>query len=120
MFLDVLYSLRKSSENIPYFTTELHRNESQMVFFVHPREESSFLIVKDSSSLWPISVQSGCFEVAVTLFEKEVVLNKEFPIFVCHITEWVVLPRKISFKAIECLHHSLLKFNSLLSGESWA
>jgi hypothetical protein len=48
-----------SAQSIKYYlevSSILHRDDSQLVFFINPNQESLLFIVEDTSAVWPISV----------------------------------------------------------------
>jgi hypothetical protein len=47
-------------------STLLHGDDSQLIFFVNPDEERLVVIVEDSTTLWPVSVQATSFQESVT------------------------------------------------------
>jgi len=59
-FLNISGSCGKSSEDGSNISTLLHRNNSQLVFFVDPDEEGLLVVVEDSSALRPVSVETTC------------------------------------------------------------
>lgn len=69
-------SKHKSLENLSNIRSLLHGNDSQLIFFIDPDEESLRVVMENASIVWPVSVDTACLEEAVTLFEKEVILNQ--------------------------------------------
>jgi len=57
--LDLSCSNRKSSENGKNVSTFLHGNDSKLVLFIDPYKESLFVIVEDTSAIWPFSVEAA-------------------------------------------------------------
>ena len=47
-----------------------------MVLLVDPNEESLLLVVEDSTTLRPVSVETASFEEAITLLEEEVIRDE--------------------------------------------
>ena len=45
----------------------LHRNDSKLILFVDPDEESLGIVVENTSSGWPVSVETTGLEESVTL-----------------------------------------------------
>ena len=66
----------KSREDSSNIGSLLHGDDSQLILFVDPDEESLFIVVEDASSFGPVSVETNCFKEAISLFEKEVVGNE--------------------------------------------
>jgi len=60
-------SSAKSIENFLDTSSWLHRDNSQLIFFVDPDQESLSIIMENSSSWWPVSVKVACFQESITL-----------------------------------------------------
>ena len=60
-------SSAESIEDLFDTSSFLHRDDSELIFFVDPDEESLGIIVEDSSTRWPVSVQVACFEESISL-----------------------------------------------------
>jgi hypothetical protein len=58
---DVVGSVGKSSEDFSDSRSLLHGDDSELVLFVDPDEESFGIIVENTSSRWPVSVESASF-----------------------------------------------------------
>ncbi len=56
--------------------TVLHRNDSELVFFIDPNQESFFFVMEDASSIWPVSIESTRFQESVSFLEQEMVFNQ--------------------------------------------
>jgi len=52
-------SLRESRENSSNIGSLLHGDDSKLIFFVNPDEESLGIVMEDSSTLWPVSLESA-------------------------------------------------------------
>ena len=66
---DLLNGLSSSAKSIKdLFDTSsfLHGDDSKLIFFVDPNEESFGIIVEDTSTRWPVSVQVACFKESVS------------------------------------------------------
>lgn len=50
-------------------STLFHWNDSQLIFFIYPNEESLCVIMVNTSSWWPISIEITCFQKSITFFE---------------------------------------------------
>ena len=50
----------ESLENSCDVRTILHGNDSELILFINPDEEGFVIIVEDTSSLWPVSVEVAC------------------------------------------------------------
>ena len=68
-FADLLDLGGGSAESVEDFldtSSLLHRDDSKLIFFVDPDEESLGIIVEDTSTRWPVSVQVACFKESVS------------------------------------------------------
>ena len=74
----------KAAEDCANISALLHRNDSELIFFIDPDEESLLVVVENASSFWPFSVQATCVEESVTLFEEEVVRNQLLSVCFTH------------------------------------
>ena len=66
-FLDMVGSSAKSVENSLDISTWLHRNDSKLVFLVDPDKERLSIVVENTSTRWPISVEATRLEESITL-----------------------------------------------------
>jgi hypothetical protein len=67
---DLLNGGGSSAESVEDFTDTssfLHGDDSELIFFINPNEESLGLVVEDTSTGWPVSVQVACFKESVSL-----------------------------------------------------
>jgi len=64
-FLDVGASSLESLEDFVEISTLLHGNNSELIFFVNPDEECLLIVVEDTSTLWPFSVQVASFQESI-------------------------------------------------------
>ena len=71
-------SLGESGEDLSDIGSLLHRDDSELILFVNPDEESFGIVMVDTSSLWPVSFKSSRFKIFVATFKEEMVSNKLF------------------------------------------
>ena len=67
---DLLNGGGSSAESVKDFadtSSFLHGDDSELIFFINPNEESFGIVVEDTSTRWPVSVQVACFEESVSL-----------------------------------------------------
>lgn len=79
--LDEACSFGESFENLSDVGAWLHRNDSQLVFFVYPSQESLVIIMEDTSVLWPLSVETTSVKESIPLLKEEMVSNELLSIF---------------------------------------
>jgi hypothetical protein len=58
MCLDLCSSNGKSTENSSDISSLLHGDNSELILFVDPDKESLFLVVENTSTCWPVSVET--------------------------------------------------------------
>lgn len=46
--------------------TWLHRDDTKLIFFVNPDKESLGLIVEDTTTIWPITIEVASFEETIS------------------------------------------------------
>jgi len=109
----------KSRENSSDISTLLHRNNSQLVFFIDPDEEGLLVVVEDSSSLRPVSVETTGLKESVTFLEEEVVSDQLVLLSFSHGSKRVESASKFTLKSVTGLNNLLLNFISLFFGNSW-
>jgi hypothetical protein len=60
----------ESAEDSLDISSILHRDNSELILFIDPDQESLGIVVEDTTTRWPVSVEIACFEESVT-FPKE-------------------------------------------------
>ena len=112
-----------SGESCEYSTDvspRLHGDDSELVFFVDPNKEGLLVVVEDTSSLGPVSVQATGIKESISFFEKEVVSNQLILLFRSHGSERIEGTGKLTLKSVASLNDLLLNLVSLLSCNSWS
>ena len=118
--LNVGCSLGESSEDSTDIGTLLHGDDSELVLFIDPDEESLLVVVEDASALWPVSVETAGIEEAVTLFEEEMICDQLILLSLSHRSERVESSSELALERVASLNNLLLDFISLLSCDSRA
>ena len=85
--LNLCGSSSKSREDGSNIGTLLHGNDSELILFVDPDEETLLIVVEDASSFRPVSVETNCFKEAISLLEQEVVGDKLILLLLGHCTK---------------------------------
>ena len=57
----------ESTEDLGDTSTLLHGDDSELILFVNPDEESLLVIVENTSSWWPISVEIASLKESISL-----------------------------------------------------
>ena len=68
--LDGLGGAGETLEDGANVCTLLHGDDTELVLFVDPDEESLRIVVEDTSALGPVAVKAASFEETITLPEK--------------------------------------------------
>lgn len=100
--------------------TILHRNDSELVFFIDPDKESLVLVVEDASSVRPVSVKTNCLKESVALLKEEVIVNQLLSLGLSHVVEGIVSTSEVASETLQGLHNILLNLYSLLICNSWS
>ena len=68
-----------ATKSVEYFGDAcawLHGDDTQLIFFIYPNQDSLRLIMENTSARWPISIEVACCEESVTLLEQEVIVDE--------------------------------------------
>jgi len=123
-FLDVSFELVKSIDpSFPaslHITIFLHRNDSEMVFFVDPDQKVFLVVVPDTSGIGPVSGHtSGGKKWRNRLVKEEVISNQLLLRGVGHFIKGEVLAFKIAVESIKSAKRDALNLSSLSSRAPW-
>ena len=66
-FFNVRGGTGKSLEDLTDVSTLLHGDDSELILFVDPHEESLGVIKEDTSARWPVTVKTASCKVLVSL-----------------------------------------------------
>jgi len=114
--LDLVGTISKSSENLLDVGTLLHGDDSELILFVNPNKEGFGIVVEDTSSLWPVSLESSRLKIFVSSLEKEMIGDQLFSFGIRHVTERVVFTLEVTLEFSESRDDEFLDFESLSSG----
>jgi len=109
----------KSIEDFEDSTILLHGDDSELIFFVDPDEESLGIVMEDTSTRWPVSVKVASRKESVTLLEEEMVVDELLLIGGRHTFEWVEFTSKITFESGAGSGDFGHDFESLFLGNTW-
>ena len=73
---NMLSSSAESLEDACDVSTWLHRNDTKLILLVNPHQESLIFVMEDTSTSWPVSVETTGLQESVSLLEQEVVSNQ--------------------------------------------
>merc|ERR1712012_1103602 len=116
--LDSLDTLGQSSEDFFHISSLLHRDDAELVLFVHPDQESLVLVVEDTTTLRPVTLHASNGKVPVARDEEEVVVNELLTDLLIHSGQRVVVTSKVRGEVLDRVDHQLLDSNTLLLGDS--
>ena len=74
--LDLSSSNSESAENSSDISSLLHGDNSKLILLVDPDQECLFLVVENTSTSWPVSVETTGFQESVSFLEQEVISNQ--------------------------------------------
>jgi len=109
----------KSVEDFEDSTILLHGDDSELIFFVDPDEESLGIVMEDTSTRWPVSVKVASRKESVSLLEEEMVVDELLLISGGHTFEWVEFTSKITFESSTGRGDFVHDFESLFFGNTW-
>jgi len=109
----------KSVEDLEDSTILLHGDDSELIFFVDPDEESLGIVMEDTSTRWPVSVKVASSKESVSLLEEEMVVDELLLISGGHTFEWVEFTSKITFESATGRDDFVHDFESLFLGNTW-
>jgi len=113
--LNEVGGISESLENSLDIGALLHGDDSKLILLVNPDEEVLGGVVEDTSSFWPVSLESSGFKVFVSTLEKEMISDKLLSLRIGHSLERVVFTLKFSSELTEGRSNKLLNLLSLLS-----
>lgn len=90
-FFDVGGGTTEAAEDSADVSTWLHGDDAELVLFVDPDKESLLVVVEDTASFGPLSVQTASLKVLVALLEQEVVIDQLLAVSLREGCERVVL-----------------------------
>ena len=74
--LNLRGSLRETSEYCANVSSLLHRDDSELIFFVDPHEECLLVVMEDASSFRPVTVKTTSLKEPISFLEQEVVSDE--------------------------------------------
>jgi hypothetical protein len=103
--LNVGSSSAQSIENFGDSSTWLHGNNTELIFFIDPNEESLGIVVENTSARRPITIEVASLEETITLLEQEMILNELILGSFVHSLQGVELTLQITFESFACFHN---------------
>lgn len=110
----------ESAEDSLDIGTGLHRNNSELILFVDPDQESLGIIVEDTTTRRPITVEIACFEESVTFLEKEMVSDELVLSCFIHSFERIESTLEIIIEVLSGFNNDVHDLESLILRDTWA
>jgi len=117
--LDMSSSSAESLENGSDVRSWLHRDDSELILLVNPDKESLGVVVENTSTRWPVSVEVASIEEPVSLLEEEVIVNELLLILGTHTLKWVELSFEVTLESVASSHDLVHDLKSLGLGDTW-
>ena len=115
LLLNLSSSDGEALEHLTDVGAVLHGDDTELILLIDPDEESLGVVVEDTTSLGPFTLETGTLKILVTTLEKEVVRNKLLLLALGHGGERVVLTLELTGELVESRDDLALNFTALLS-----
>jgi len=115
----MLSSSAESLEDACDVSTWLHRNDTKLILLVNPHQESLIFVMEDTSTSWPVSVETAGLKESISLFEEEVIFDELLLDIWFHAEDWIEGTLEIALEGIASLHDLGHDFFSLSLAYSW-
>ena len=115
-FFDMGTGSRETVKDCLQISSILHRDDSQLVFFVYPHEEGFVFVVEDTSSVRPVSIETYSFKESISLLEQKMILNQLFSLLLSQFVKRIICSSQVPLEAFQCLDDIFLDLNPLLIG----
>ena len=86
-----------------------------MILLINPDQESLIVVVEDTTSLRPVSLETSGLEILVATLEKEVISDELFLLSFSHGSKRVVFTGKLTLELVQSRDNEVLNLLSLLS-----
>jgi len=118
--LNVSHSSAKTVKHSWNVTTLLHRDDSELILFVDPDNESLVFVVEDASARGPVAIQTTSLKESVSFFEEEVIIDELLLSFLVHALERVEGALEVAFEGVASFSDEAHDFFALLFGDARA
>jgi len=105
---------RETLEDLADVGAILHGDDSEVVLLVDPHQKGLVVVVEDTTSLGPLSLEAAGLEVLVTTLEEEVISDQLLLFSFSHCCEGVVFALQLTLERLESLDDLGLKSKTLL------
>ena len=114
-FLDFCGCLLKSGENCANISSLLHRYDSELILFVDPDKEGLLIVMENTTTFWPVSVEAACLKESISFLKKEMVIDELLLLCSSHRSKRIESASELTFEGVASLHNFLFNLVSLLS-----
>lgn len=111
---ELVESGHQASEHLADVGSLLHRDDSELVFFIYPDKEGLVDVVEDASVLRPFAVEAAGVKEAVSFLEQEMVSDQLVSLVFGHGRKWVVGALQLSIESLDGLQDLAFDIASLL------
>jgi len=119
-FFDGCGGTRQTLEDLTDIGTGLHRNDAELVLLVHPDEERLRIVMENTTTFWPVAVQTTGLEEAVAFLKQEVIVNELLLCLLIHAIKRVESSLEVTCEATAGFYDSLHDVVALTVGDSWS
>ena len=116
--LNSVGSTGESVEDGVDVSTVLHGDDSELILFVNPNKEGLVVVMEDTSTRRPVSVEVTGLKETVSFLEEEMVINKLLLSSSVHAFKRVEVTLKVTFEVVACLNDGIHNIKSLLLGNT--
>jgi len=115
--LELASGTGKSLKDFVDVGTLLHGDNSKSILLVNPDEEGLGIVVEDTSSLGPLTLETAGFKVLVTTLEEEVISDELLFLRLSHVAEREVFTLKITVELGKSGGNLALDLSAVSSGD---
>lgn len=120
VLLDLGGGSGESAEDSLDISSVLRRDNSELILLIDPDQESLGVIVEDTTTAGPVSVEVASLEESVTLLEKEVISDELLGSSFIHSFERIESTLEIVIKVLGSFNNVIHNLESLFLGDTGA
>ena len=118
LLLDLGSGSRESLEDLTDVRTLLHRDDTELILLVDPDEEGLGIVMEDTTSLGPLTLETTALKILVTTLEEEVIGDELLAVSVAHVAKGEVLALELTSELREGRDDLGLDLTALFSSAS--
>ena len=118
LLLDLGSSDGESLEDLTDVRTLLHRDDTELILLVDPDEEGLGIVMEDTTSLGPLTLETTALKILVTTLEEEVISDELLAVRVAHVAKGEVLALELTSELREGRDDLGLDLTALFSSAS--